>query len=134
MAPMNPHEQRNRASTPLAVAAASPANSLERIGQSLARIRVEDLCCVPLLADNHLELLHSAAVNGLTHIDVAFGVHRHRVRMHEFAYLMARAAKAPEHAPAGTVHDVDLLIDFIDDVHEFLAWIERKFDGGSRTH
>src|SRR5712692_8356653 len=81
-----------------------------------------------------LELLHPAAVDGLTDIDVALGVERHCVSMHEFADLVARAAKAAQHLPTGAIHDVDLLVDFVDDVHELLGWITGKFDGGSRAH
>ena len=42
--------------------------------------------------------------------------------------------KLSEHAPAGAVHDVDLLIDFIDDVHVLLVLVAGKFDRGSRSH
>src|ERR1700738_3725847 len=56
-----------------------------------------------LVAGDYLELLHSAAVDRLTHIDVAFGVHRHCVRVYEFANLVARTAKAAENTSAGAV-------------------------------
>jgi len=62
-----------------------------------------DLWRISLVGANYLELLHPAAVNGLAHIDVAFGVHRHRVRVHEFAYLVARTSEAAEYVPAGSV-------------------------------
>src|ERR1700683_2560824 len=78
---------------------------------------------VPLLAGNHFELLHSAAVNRLTHINVALGVHRHRVRVHEFAQLVAGTAKAAEHLSGGAVRDIDFLVDFIDHVHVLLSRI-----------
>src|SRR2546427_2806936 len=54
--------------------------------------------------------------------------------MHKFAHLVAGAAKAAQHLPTGAIDDVDLLVDFVDDVHELLAWITGKFDGGSRSH
>src|SRR5712691_11588958 len=54
--------------------------------------------------------------------------------MHEFAHLVARAAETIEYVSTGAVHDVDLLVDFVDDVHDLLVLIAGKFDRGCRPH
>src|SRR6266567_7261800 len=82
----------------------------------------------------NLELLHPAAIHRLPDINVPLGVERHRVRMHEFPHLVARAAETPEHLPTGAVYDIYLLIYLIDYVHELLAWNAGKFDGRARSH
>src|SRR5580704_2058974 len=89
---------------------------------------------VPLLATHHFELLNPAAVHRLTYIDVAFGIHRHGVRVHEFADLVARTPEAVEYLSARAIHDVVLLVYFIDDVHELLARIVGKFNRRARSH
>ena len=61
--------------------------------------------------------MHAALVDRLAYVDISFTVHRHRVRVHEFSNLVTRAAEAAEHLAARAVHDVDLLVDLVDDKH-----------------
>src|SRR5579864_7450488 len=83
---------------------------------------------------HRLEFLHAPSVDGLAHINVALGIKRHGVRMHEFAYLMPRTAETAEHLSCGAVHHINLLVDFINDEHIFLARVAGKFHRGARTH
>jgi len=81
-----------------------------------------------------LKLLHAASVDGFADINVALGVQRHRVRVHEFTDLMSRAAKTAEDLPGGAVRDINFLVNLINDEHVLLARVAGEFDGGTRSH
>ena len=84
----------------------------------------------PLLTAHNPELLDAVArLVAHSHfgdVDVALRVHGHGVSMREFTRLVARATEIREDLPSGVIEYINLLVLFIQDLHEPLCRIGRK--------
>ena len=66
---------------------------------------------------HRLEFLHPmtrfVAHTNLGHIDVTFGIHRHRVAVREFSGLVTWSAEGRENFSAGVIEDIHLFVFFV---------------------
>src|ERR1700682_4363994 len=70
-----------------------------------------------LMISHHLEFLHPmtrfVTHTNLGHIDVTFGIHRHRVTVRKFSGLVARSAKSRQDFTTGVIENIHLFVFFV---------------------